>query len=536
MENFTKLKIRPGEIHELTEAIKNSSNLSEFFLKAAQFLKEHCKKINFVWQKNEKIIETKKVGRHKIEEVLLKEFPPPPEKYLVFDLLSSPKAVLYTRPKRKTTPRKLKEIIDVISCGVHAVAEREKIREIQNSKEKIAKELMELSEKTLATMKETSVYDKLDEVYFEKIAKKISESFGVSTAIVIEQIGIRISIPESLSFENDLFAILSQIRNNPEKIQEIKDEIIKSKNMLIEPIKKSENFIGIIGIKSEKPISEEEKYFLENVLNFIILTLERREKLSAREKFSMIDILNRLNTGIAFFSKTSPRKPIFSNEKFEEYIRKYPEIISSSESEIISSSVFNISSMRELKIGDDTLYISVSPIYEEGEIMVEIIKETRRKPPIEDIVKEFQNIISEGIEACENQEEKKPGFERIKSKTKLLLSIFGDTTESLSKILDEIATTDGIELERNISKDITVPYNSLSSVLKTFIYNIKTFQQKVPKIQVEEQNSSVIIKIPYRSEDKKLEDDVKFIMKYFKNMIDIDINQARREIKIKIHG
>lgn len=535
MENFTKLKIRPGEIHELTEAIKNSSNLSEFFLKATQFLKEHCKKINFVWQKNEKIIETKKVGRHKIEEVLLKEFPPPPEKYLAFDLLSSPKAVLYTKPKRKTTPRKLKEIIDVISCGVHSVAEREKIREIQNARERIAKELIELSEKTLTTIKEVSVCDKLDEAYFERIAKKISESFGVSIAIVIDYVGIKISFPESLMFENELSAILLQIRNNPEKIQEIRHELIKSKNMLIAPIKKSENFIGIIGIKSEKPIPEEAKNFIENVLNFVLLVLERREKLSTREKFSMIDILNRLNTGIAFFSKTSPRKPILSNEKFDEYIKKNPEIISLSENELVSSSVFNVSSMKELKIGDDTFYISVTPIYDEGETMIEIIKESKQKQPIEDVMKEFQNILSEGIEACGNQrEEKKQDLERIKNKTKLLLSIFGDNTESLLKILDEISTTEGIELDKNISKDIIVPYNSISSILKTLIYNIKTSHH--PRMQVEEQNSSVIIKIPYKSENEKLEDDAKFIMKYFKNMIDIDINQAKREIKIKIRG
>lgn len=524
------------QLRGLTEAIKNSNDLHEFLTKTVEFLKEHCKKINFILQEKGKIYEIKKVGRHKIVDEEIESIPPKPEKYIELDVSQSPRVILYTRPKRKTSMRKLREIVDVISAGVQAAYEREQLKEIQAKKSKEIKDIVDLSTKAIEIIKEISLIENIDESYFEKIAKKINDIFGLNTAIVIEYINGKISIPENKLFEKEMSEILNQIRERTDIIESIKYEKLSKERTLIYPIRKSGNIIGIIGIRSENPLTEELVLFLEKSLNFLPTFLERREKISTREKFSMFDILNKIKTGIAFFSRSSGQKPIFANEKFNEYIKQFPEITSISEREIASSSAFSISTMKEVKIGDETFVLTIYPIYDGGEIMLEVIKEIKQKHPADEIIKEFREILSGDVKICDEEMkgESKISFERIKSKMKILLSLFEDTEESISKILDEIISNTGVELEKNFTKDLKVPYNSISGILQLIISDIKLSNQKTTKIKAEEYNSSILIKVPYRVEDKKTEDDIKFIMRYFQNICKIEFEPSKKEIRIKI--
>lgn len=530
-----KTKETREQIRELTEAIRNSSDLDEFLTRATKFLKEHCREISFILKKNGKIVQIKKFGRRNIVKNELNDIPKPPEKLISLEISSTPYVVLHTRPKKKTSLRKLRGIAEMISCGVQVTKERMKAKEDNLQKEIENSKLIKMTEQSFEVIKEITSSDNLDEIYFERISKKLSENFkAVNSGIVIDYIGVKVTFPESKSFEKLLTDLLSKMRET-QNIEEIKREKLENEKLLLLPIRKEEKIIGVVGLRFESKPSDTLIQFAERCLNFLSQAIERREKISTREKFSMLNILNKLNTGVAFFSKSSPQKPIFSNEKFNEYIKEFPEIISSSESEIFSASAFNVSSLKEIKIAENNFSIATHPIYDGEEIMLEVIRQPGPSLSIDDITKDLNEMFSTTLEIYNRltvPDLYRYALERLKGKTKIIISLFKDIEEDLSKVLGEIEETYKIEVEKNVSRDVKAPYNLCSGVLQLIIADVK-ISQKISKIRIEDRNESILVRIPYREEDRNTEEDVKFIVKYLKSLCRIETDRAKREIRIE---
>lgn len=516
------------QIGELTDAIKSSDDLHEFLARTIGFLKEHCKKIDFLVEEDGKIVHIRKVGRHRIAKDHLDALPLLHEKHLTFEVSQNPKIILHARTKRKTSIRRLREIIEVISCGIHVVSERKRMKDTVLRQEKKNKEILYMITKLIETAAEILSLEVLDEKHLEAIARKMSDSLGGSIGIIVDATDTRITFPENRTLEEELNSIFLNLKEKPT----ITEELLADRKLLIVPLRKMENLIGIVGVKLEEKPSDEMIDLMKRCMNFIPQIIERREKISTRERLSMLDMLNKLNTAVALFSRTSHQTPAFANEKFREYTKEFPALISALEQEVLSSSTFSISTMRELSIEENLFSISTHPV-DEGEVMVEISKRPKTDKPIENILTGLKEMIT--MTDTEEEEERTPSFftERLRSKMKILLSLVEDKTDLLSNILSEISSEEKLEVENRLKRDISVPHDMVSGIIQLMVCNLRS-GQRAPKIFIVAENLSdtiAVLRMPYQK-SKNIEEDMKFVVKNSRNLCSIEL--VKGEIRLNL--
>ncbi len=357
-------------VETLLEAIKNSEDIEGFFLRALDFLKEYCKKIEIIWEEiGGSIKQLMKLGRKKIEIKKLDNFPEIKENgYKIVD--ASPerlkKLILKVKLKSIVSEKKFLEAVQMIANGADIVCEKSE----KNNQRKKIERYVERIEQDISNI--AKLY-----ISICNIEEGIKKIFEIMEKLEIENSVLIITQPETKKFKmrengQEIERKAEEILSSPEEKLPNKERTDDGKFLEIFPINLDGKQIGVLVVKHS--LDNLPFWFEKIIPAFISGLIYHRNYEIEKEKEYVFDTLNDLSIGVAIFSKDSPNAPIFKNERFQEYTSKLPLIKDIIKEDVLFSINLMTESLRKIEINGYKFLISTHRTKNEREILIEIIE------------------------------------------------------------------------------------------------------------------------------------------------------------------